>query len=118
VRRRRFWPIYLAILTVISVAAGFLGYSTYVTISEKAALGNQSILQSTLLLVREKVDQFEQQIIRSDQAVFQLINLDTPELFADRFMSLASEISPSVSDVLILEPNGHPVIEVSRQSPR
>ena len=58
--------LYLLLLPMVIAAAGVLGYYTWETASRYDKLGASSIAHTTLLLVQEKVDRIEQQIISRD----------------------------------------------------
>ena len=102
-RRRLF---YFLFLPAVTVAAGILAYYTYLTASQFDQLGEQSIAQSTLLLVQEKVDRVEQRLIDADNAVFHLVDLAEPTSFESTWPPLAERISPSVRAVLLLDDSG------------
>jgi len=94
--------LYLVLLPLIIAAAGVLSYYTWETASRFDELGASSIAHSTLLLVQEKVDRIERQIISADNAVFHLVDMSEPETLGSRWLPLAERISPSVRAVLIL----------------
>lgn len=102
--RRRL--MYWGVLPTIAAAAGILGYYAYQSAAQFAALGEQSIVQSTLLLVDEKVDRVEQSIINADNAVFHLIDLDDLGALEATWTPLAERISPSVKAVLVVDDLG------------
>lgn len=98
--------MYWGVLPTIAAAAAILGYYAYQSAAQFAALGEQSIVQSTLLLVDEKVDRVEQSIINADNAVFHLVNLDDLESLEPSWTPLAERISPSVKAVLVVDDLG------------
>ncbi len=110
--------IYWFVLPVIAAAAGILGYYAYQSASQFAALGEQSIVQSTVLLVDEKVDRIEQQIINADNAVIHLVELDSLDSLEATWRPLAVRISPSVSALLVLDDGGNVIADASRGSAR
>lgn len=110
--------IYWFVLPVIAAAAGILGYYAYQSASQFATLGEQSIVQSTVLLVDEKVDRIEQQIINADNAVFHLVDLSNLDSLDERWRPLAVRISPSVTALLVLDDGGNVIADVSRGSDR
>src|SRR5688500_2284920 len=98
--------VYLGLLPALAVAAGILGYFTWQTAAQFARLGEESIVQSTVLLVQEKVDRVEQMIIDADNSVFHLVNLDdTPAIERD-WLPLAERISPIVRAVVMIVDGG------------
>ena len=103
----RFRAVYFVILPSITVAASVLGYYSWKTASQFAQLGEETIAQSTLLIVNEKVDQIEQQIIAADNAVFNLIDHSALDSFEDPWIEVADEVSPSVLAVLVLDDSGN-----------
>ncbi|MFW5877236.1 MAG: sensor histidine kinase [Myxococcota bacterium] len=114
VRRWRFRILYFVLIPAIAVAAGILGYYSWQTAAQFAQLGEETIVQSTLLLVREKVDRVERMIIGADNAVFELVDLDDPDRIEVDWPRLAPSISPSVQAVLILDDSGKVVIDAVR----
>ncbi|NOY94650.1 MAG: hypothetical protein GXP55_26020, partial [Deltaproteobacteria bacterium] len=70
--------VYFALVPAIAVAAGILGYYSWLTATQFAQLGDEAIAASTLLLVREKVDIIEQYVIAADNAVLASVDLDKP----------------------------------------
>lgn len=115
------WPsriVYWVLFPSIATAAGILGYYAYHTAAKSAALGEQSIVQSTLLLVDEKVDRVESQIIQTDNAVFHLMDLEQPNSLEARWLPLAERISPSVTSLLMLDDSGNALAYASRRSER
>ena len=104
-RRRQLF--YFIFLPAVTAAACILAYYTYLTASQFDQLGEQSIAQSTLLLVQEKVDRIEQRLIDADNAVFHLVDLAEPTSFETTWPPLAERISPSVRAVLLLDDSGN-----------
>jgi two-component system, OmpR family, phosphate regulon sensor histidine kinase PhoR len=108
---------YVVLVPLIVAAAAVLGYYTWETASRFEELGASSIAQATLLLVEEKVDRIEQQIISRDNAVFHLIDIADPEGLRSRWLPLAERVSPSVRAVLILTEELEVVDYVARAAP-
>jgi two-component system phosphate regulon sensor histidine kinase PhoR len=98
----------------IAVAASILGYFLWRTTTRYARLGEQTIVESTLLLVREKVEFVEQFVIAADNAVFGLVDLEHPEAIETTWPAVSSSISPSVSALLVLDDSGQVLAHVSR----
>jgi two-component system phosphate regulon sensor histidine kinase PhoR len=105
-------------LPALVVAMGFLAWWTFRTTQELRRLDKASIIESTLLLAREKVDRAEQQIIASDNAVFHLVDPDDLDPLALHWAESAERISPSVRSVLVLDERFRIVRHVSRGSER
>ena len=101
--------VYFVILPSITIAASVLGYYSWKTASQFAQLGEETIAQSTLLIVNEKVGQMEQQIIAANNAVFDLIDPNALEAFEERWLEIAEDVSPGVSAVLILDDSGNAI---------
>ena len=108
--------IVYVLLPAIVVAASILGYYAYKSVSQIESLGNESIANSTLLLVQEKVDRVEQRIIDADNAIFHLVDLHTPESIENSWPPLAERISPSVRAVMVLDEGGGVVAYSARAS--
>lgn len=105
---------FVVLVPLIVAAAGVLSYYTWDNASRFEELGASSIAHSTLLLVEEKVDRIEQQIISRDNAVFHLIDVADPEGLRTRWLPLAERISPSVRAVLIFSTDLEMVDYVAR----
>ncbi|MFW5920251.1 MAG: sensor histidine kinase [Polyangiales bacterium] len=105
--RWRFRLLYFVLLPAIVVAAGILGYYSWQTASQFARLGEETIVQSTLLLVREKVDRIEQQIIEADNTVFEIVDPAAPEAIETEWPAAAPKLTPSVRAVLLLDDSGN-----------
>ncbi|NOY93085.1 MAG: HAMP domain-containing histidine kinase [Deltaproteobacteria bacterium] len=98
--------VYFALVPAIAVAAGILGYYSWLTATQFAQLGDEAIAASTLLLVREKVDIIEQYVIAADNAVLASVDLDKPDSLSTTWRPRAAEISPSVRAVMVLDDAG------------
>jgi two-component system phosphate regulon sensor histidine kinase PhoR len=114
VLKRRPQFLYVILLPLIIAAAGVLGYFTWETASRYEELGASSIAHSTALLVAEKVDRIEQEIIFRDNAVFHLIDVSDLTGLPERWLPLAERISPSVRALLIMNDQRDIVSYVSR----
>ena len=114
--RRRL--VYWGVLPTIVAAAGMLGYYSYRSAAQFQALGARSIVQSTVLLVDEKVDRIEQQIINADNAAFHFVDLDDLDTLESRWEPLAERISPSVRALLVINDGGEVAAYAYRGSAR
>ena len=83
--------------------AGVLGYYTYLTARQFERLGEQSIAESSLLLLQDKVERIEQQIIAARQPGVRADRLDDPDGSVQRWQPRAEELSPSVRALLVLD---------------
>ncbi|HMI92451.1 MAG TPA: hypothetical protein VK509_13850, partial [Polyangiales bacterium] len=66
----------LVLMPALVLAAGVLGYYTFQTARQFERLGEQSIAESSLLLLQDQVERIEQLIISADNAAFAAIDLD------------------------------------------
>lgn len=98
--------LYFVILPAIFAAAGTLGYTTWVAASRFARLGEQTIAENTLLLVREKVEGVERYIIDQDNAAFRMVDPDDPESLERVWRPVASEVTPSIRTLVLLDDTG------------
>ncbi len=94
--------IYLVLLPALVVSACVLGYYAYLTARQFERLGEQSIAESSLLLLQDKAERIEQQIITADNQAFAAIDLDDPSSIQG-WKSRAEEISPSIRALLVLD---------------
>ncbi|MDP3276384.1 MAG: HAMP domain-containing sensor histidine kinase [Deltaproteobacteria bacterium] len=117
VATRASWISRVILLPALVVAVGFLSWWTVRTTRDLRRLDKASIIESTLLLARERVDRIEQQVIAADNAVFQLVNPDDLDPLALRWIESAPRVSPAVRSVLVLDANERPVRHITRDSP-
>lgn len=108
--------IYLVLLPAILVAAGVLGYYSLQSARQLTQISEQSVLQTTLLLVDEKVDRIEQMVIHADEAVFQLMSPSDPHGFETAWPPLAERLSPSVRALVMLDDGGNVIADRCRCS--
>ncbi|MBX3247903.1 MAG: HAMP domain-containing histidine kinase [Myxococcales bacterium] len=106
--------IYFVLLPAIAIAAGILGYYAWVTASRFTRLGEQTIAENTLLLVREKVETVEQYIIGQDNAVRQLVDITEPSSVETKWLPNARRLTPSVRSVLIVDDTGNVLAHAHR----
>jgi two-component system phosphate regulon sensor histidine kinase PhoR len=121
----RYRVILFVMVPAILAAAVFLGYTTWLTASRYTQLGEQTIAENTLLLVREKVDTIERYVIRQDNAAFGLVNLEEllgpggdPELLDERWLPVASELTPSMEAIVVIDATGEVVAAAARDGAR
>lgn len=95
--------VYLVLLPVIVSAAATVGYFSWRNASRLAQLNQQTIGQSTLVAVRQKVDVLETEIIEADNRVFALVDPSDPKTIEETWPGQAREISPSVRAVAVLD---------------
>ncbi|MBC7172607.1 MAG: hypothetical protein H5U40_09285, partial [Polyangiaceae bacterium] len=106
--------LYYVLLPVIVAAASVLGYFLWETWSRHARLGEETIVESTLLLVREKVESIEQVVITAD-AVFALVHLDDPEKIEAEWPELGPFVAPSVRALLVLDDSGQVIAHATNE---
>ncbi|MEM6961505.1 MAG: HAMP domain-containing sensor histidine kinase [Myxococcota bacterium] len=106
--------VYFVLLPAITIAACILGYFTWRTTSAATRLGERTIAEATLLLVREKVDIIEQYVIQADREAFQMVHLASPDAVDLRFRELGDEVIPSVHALALLDDSGNPVVFSTR----
>ncbi|HJL21351.1 MAG TPA: HAMP domain-containing sensor histidine kinase [Polyangiaceae bacterium LLY-WYZ-15_(1-7)] len=110
--------IYFLLLPAIALSAGILGYYTWFTASRFTRLGEQTIAENTLLLVREKVETIEQYIIDQDNAAFALVSLDAPDSLTVKWLPVAEQLTPSIHALLLLDDTGEIVSDAFRGTAR
>ena len=102
---KRSWrnrAVYSVLLPSLAIAAGILGYYSWMTASQFALLGEQTIAQSTLIIVQEKVEQLDAEIIATENRIFSLVDLEDPESFSTTWRRAARENYPSTRAVMLL----------------
>ena len=116
--RGRMPSAYVVLVPALIIAAGVLGYYTYLTASRFARLNEEAIGASTMLLAREKVDVIERYIIDQDNIVFADFPFDDPTRLHRTWRRTAREVTPSVRSVLLLDIEGTIEAFVSRAGRR
>ncbi len=102
-QRLRFWALYVALPPILAVAALILGRYTWLTATQYAQLGEETIIESTLILANETVARIERSIITADNAVLGLVDYEAPDTIEARWRPRAVELSPSVRAVAVLD---------------
>lgn len=102
------------LLLAIVVAAGFLAWWTWHTTAALATLGERSVIDSTALLAREKIDRVENLIITADNAILHMVDPDDLDDLRLRWPALADRISPSVRGLLVLDEAGRVLRNIPR----
>ncbi len=106
--------LYFVLLPAILIAAGVLTYTTWVTASRAARLGEQTIAESTLLLVREKVDGLERDLIGQENAAFRLVDPRFPTILRKTWLPRAEELTPTIAGVFVFDADLTPLAAVLR----
>ena len=108
--RRRL--LYFVLIPSIIAASAILAYTTWSTASRFRRLGEETIAESTLLLVREKVQIIERYIIDQDNTAFRQIHIDDPEALDQTWLRVAADTTPSIRALLVLDDTGE-IVHVS-----
>jgi len=95
--------LYFVLIPAMLVAAMVLGYYSIEAAQRFEEASEESVFESTLLLVNEKIDRIEQSVISTDESVFRLVNFDDPGRAAREWPELASTISPSIRTLLVMD---------------
>lgn len=98
--------LYFLLLPAMLIAAGVLGFYSIEAAQRFAETTEESIFESTLILVDEKIDRIEQMVITADEAVFHLVDLSDPQRVERDWPELAGRISPSVRALVVLDDTG------------
>ena len=107
--------VYAVLVPALVVAACVLGYYTYLTAAQFERLGEKSLAESSLLLLEDKVEQIERQIIAADNKAFGLIELEDPESLG-AWKRQAEALSPSIRAMIVLNSRAHIVALTARAS--
>lgn len=102
--RRRL--LYFVLMPAILAAGGILAYTTWSTAGRFRDLGEQTIAENTLLLVREKVQTIERYIIDQDNAAFRLVNVQDPAALDIDWRRTAADATPSIRAMMVLDDTG------------
>ena len=81
----RFRLAYLILVLAILVAAGMLGYYSFRSAREHAALGEQTIAASLLSVAQQRVEQIERYVRIADNTVFRLVDPNDPSTVTTRW---------------------------------
>lgn len=103
-----------SLLAAITVAGAFLAAWTWRTTGTLQRLGARSVIESTVLLVREKIDRVEAMVIGADNNVVHLVDPDDLASLSTRWPFLAERVSPSVRSVLVADQVGRVLRAVAR----
>lgn len=102
-KAENFRIIYWVILPLVITSAIVLGYLGWKSAKRYQVLGHRSLVQSTVLLVDEKVGRIEDQIIKADNSVFSTIDMAQPEMLEQNWVPLSDAISPWVDQVAVID---------------
>lgn len=91
------------LLAAVVVASGFLAWWSWRTSGVLARLGERSVIESTGLLVREKINRVERTLIDGDNAVLHMVHPDDLDDLDQRWPAMAERISPTVRSVVVLD---------------
>lgn len=103
-----------ALLAAIVGASVFLAWWTWRTTGELERVGERSVMESTLLLVREKLDRVEATIVAADNAVMHVVDPDDLDVLAARLPALTDRVAPTARAVLVLDEAQRPLRVATR----
>ncbi len=109
--------LYFLLIPSMLIAAGVVGFYSIEAARRFARTTEESIFESTLQLVDEKIDRLEQMVISADEAVFQLVDLADPSRVEREWPPLAPRISPSIRALFVLDDTGNVLAYACRCSP-
>lgn len=99
----RFKLATIVLLPALVIAACVLAYFSVLTASQFARLGIQSIAESSLYLLEDRVAKIEQQIIAGDNQAFRLVDVDGLASLEQQWKPAAEELTPSVRALVVLD---------------
>ena len=102
-RRSRGRWLDTALVPAIVLGAAVLAYFSWQSATRFAQLGEETIVQSTLLLIREKVQQLEERIIRADHAALRIADPGAPALMPERWREARPDLPESVRAVALFD---------------
>lgn len=114
VERRR--AVMSVVFPLVVVATAILGYYLWAAAARLSSLEEEAIVESTLLLVREKVESIEQMIIGADNAVFEHVAGSPPEEIPEAWRAVSHKISPTVRALVVLDEAQNVIAESVRAS--
>jgi two-component system phosphate regulon sensor histidine kinase PhoR len=114
----RFKLAYLVVLPALVIAACVLGYFSVLTASQFARLGVQSIAESSLYLLEDRVAKIEQEIIAGDNQAIRLVDTDGFASLEQQWKPAAEELTPSVRALVVLDDRLHVMAFTARVARR
>ena len=111
----RFRLLYVILVPAILIAAGILGYYTFLSAREHTQLGEQTIAQSLLSVAQQRVERIERYIDIADHTVFRLVDPNDSSTVDTVWLPQAAAQTPSVSSVLLIDPDGNLIQWASRE---
>ncbi|MEM7608257.1 MAG: HAMP domain-containing sensor histidine kinase [Myxococcota bacterium] len=99
--RRRL--LYFVLMPAIIGAAAILAWTTWSTASRFRRLGEQTIAENTLLLVREKVESIERDIVDQDNTALRTVDFANPTDLDNTWRRAAPDETPAVRAVVLLD---------------
>lgn len=94
---------YLFVLPVPVLAAGVLGYYSYLTAAQFEQLGAESIAEQSVLVLEDRVHEIDGRIIAADNRAFRFVDFAEPEASLSQWRQHASEETPSVRALAVLD---------------
>ncbi len=102
-RRSRTRWLDTALIPSIVAASSVLAYFSWQSATRFAELGEETIVQSTLLLIREKVQQLEERIIQADHLALSVADPATLDSMQQRWRRLRPQLPSSVRAVALFD---------------
>jgi two-component system phosphate regulon sensor histidine kinase PhoR len=91
------------LLPAVLAAVGILAYFTFRTTLQVERLRQQSVLEATLGLAKEKADRLDQRIIEQDSVVFAIADPARTTELTQRWLPTAQRETPTVRAILVLD---------------
>ncbi|MDW8245272.1 MAG: HAMP domain-containing sensor histidine kinase [Sandaracinaceae bacterium] len=101
-------------IPVTLISAGILGYYSIEAARRFAEATRASILESTLLVVDEKIDAIEKAVIAADEAIFRRVDLTNLHALEEEWEHAFSNIAPSIKRLLVLDEEKRILIHLCR----
>jgi two-component system phosphate regulon sensor histidine kinase PhoR len=107
-------PRRFALLPLVLIAVGVLGYFTFRTTFQVDKLRQQSVLEATLGLANEKADRLDKQIIEQDKVAMAIADPGNLADLTARWLPTAQRETPTVRAILVLDDRHDVVAFASR----
>src|SRR5271166_1871404 len=101
--RRRERLARFVLLPAVLVAVGILAYFTFRTTLQVERLRQQSVLEATLGLAKEKADRLDQRVLEQDGVVFAIADPTRTAELTQRWLPTAQRETPTVRAILVLD---------------
>ncbi len=94
--------LYLVFVPLVLVAAGFLGWSSFSTTFNFEMWGVRSIIDSTYVVTKAKVDTVERKIIDGDNALLAIVDLENLPRLKEKWGDF-TRVSHAVDTIIVLD---------------